>query len=61
MLVIHLVNCIQHLVVLISMKTPLMLQAINEQIEKMPDEYYHLDENVMWQVCTAHMRYISYA
>lgn len=27
------------------------LQAINEQIEKMPDEYFHLDENVMWQVC----------
>ena len=33
----------------------LVLQAIDEQIEKMPDEYYHLDEHVMWQVCFATM------
>lgn len=26
----------------------------------MPDEYYHLDEKLMWQVCDAHTSYCMY-
>lgn len=36
-----------------SMIFDMCLQAINEQVEKLPDEYYSLDEEKFYQVRSA--------